>query len=88
LRIDQVMTTCLKYCLPLVSAMLAGAMLWTFVFPGGVVRKIMPTTTTKDQSRTVSVRSEGDSSGPTRLGSEIYLHRVITPSLSQNEKEN
>jgi NADH-quinone oxidoreductase subunit H len=43
LRIDQVMTTCLKYCLPLVSAMLAGAMLWTFVFPGGVVRKIMPT---------------------------------------------
>ncbi len=43
LRIDQVMTTCLKYCLPLVSVMLAGAMLWTFVFPGGVVRKIMPT---------------------------------------------
>ncbi len=42
LRIDQVMTTCLKYCLPLVSAMLAGAMLWTFIFPGGVVRKIMP----------------------------------------------
>ncbi len=43
LRIDQVMTTCLKYCLPLVSVMLAGAMLWTFVFPGGVVRKIMST---------------------------------------------
>jgi NADH-quinone oxidoreductase subunit H len=42
LRIDQVMTTCLKYCLPLVSAMLAGAMLWTFMFPGGVVRKIVP----------------------------------------------
>jgi NADH-quinone oxidoreductase subunit H len=85
LRIDQVMTTCLKYCLPLVSAMLAGAMLWTFVFPGGVVRKIMPATAIKepsptvsaitDQSRTVSVRSIGDSSGPTRPGSEIYLHK-------------
>jgi len=42
LRIDQVMTTCLKYCLPLVSAMLAGAMLWTFMFPRGVVCKIVP----------------------------------------------
>ena len=28
LRIDQVMTTCLKYCVPLASAMLLGAMLW------------------------------------------------------------
>jgi NADH-quinone oxidoreductase subunit H len=42
LRIDQVMTTCLKYCLPLVSIMLAGAMLWTFVFPGGLWRFIFP----------------------------------------------
>ena len=47
LRIDQVMTTCLKYCVPLASAMLAGAMLWTFLFPGGVVRNIMPTSIAK-----------------------------------------
>jgi NADH-quinone oxidoreductase subunit H len=33
LRIDQVMTTCLKYCLPLISIMFAGAMLWRFIFP-------------------------------------------------------
>ncbi len=38
LRIDQVMTTCLKYCVPLASIMLAGAMLWTFLFSGGVGR--------------------------------------------------
>jgi NADH-quinone oxidoreductase subunit H len=38
LRIDQVMTTCLKYCVPLASAMVAGAMLWTFLFAGGVGR--------------------------------------------------
>ncbi|MGW8256157.1 MAG: NADH-quinone oxidoreductase subunit NuoH [Thermoguttaceae bacterium] len=41
LRIDQVMTTCLKYCLPLASAMLAGAMLWSFCFPGGVTAWLM-----------------------------------------------
>ena len=37
LRIDQVMTTCLKYCVPLASAMLAGAVLWTYLCPGGLI---------------------------------------------------
>jgi NADH-quinone oxidoreductase subunit H len=37
LRIDQVMGTCLKYCVPLASAMLAGVMLWMYFFPGGLV---------------------------------------------------
>ena len=36
LRIDQVMTTCLKYCVPLASAMMAGAMLWCYFLPDGV----------------------------------------------------
>ena len=36
LRIDQVMTTCLKYCTPIAAAMFAGAMTWLWVFPGGV----------------------------------------------------
>ncbi|MCD4726452.1 MAG: NADH-quinone oxidoreductase subunit NuoH [Pirellulales bacterium] len=36
LRIDQVITTCLKYCVPIVSAMLAGVMLWCFFLPGGL----------------------------------------------------
>ena len=39
LRIDQVMTSCLKYCVPLASIMLAGVMLWTFAFPDGVILK-------------------------------------------------
>jgi NADH-quinone oxidoreductase subunit H len=34
LRIDQVMTTCLKYCLPLASIMLAGVLVWSFFLPG------------------------------------------------------
>jgi NADH-quinone oxidoreductase subunit H len=37
LRIDQVMTTCLKYCVPLGAAMLLGAMLWTYAFPEGLI---------------------------------------------------
>jgi NADH-quinone oxidoreductase subunit H len=35
LRIDQVMTTCLKYCIPLAAAAFLGAMLWTYLLPGG-----------------------------------------------------
>ena len=38
LRIDQVMTTCLKYCMPLAAVMFSGAMLWLYAFPGGVYR--------------------------------------------------
>jgi len=38
LRIDQVMTTCLKYCTPIAAAMFAGVMAWQLAFPGGVVR--------------------------------------------------
>ena len=34
LRIDQVMSTCLKYCLPLASIMLAGVLAWSFALPG------------------------------------------------------
>jgi NADH-quinone oxidoreductase subunit H len=37
LRIDQVMTTCLKYCVPLAAAMLVGATLWMYAFPGGLI---------------------------------------------------
>ncbi len=36
LRIDQVMTTCWKYCVPLAAAMFLGAMLWAYTFPGGL----------------------------------------------------
>ena len=42
LRIDQVMTTCLKYCVPLASAMFLGAMLWTYFLPGGVGLRTRP----------------------------------------------
>lgn len=41
LRIDQVMTTCLKYCIPLASILLVAAMIWTFYFP-----RVAPTVVT------------------------------------------
>jgi len=37
LRIDQVMATCWKYCVPLAAAMLLGAMLWSYAFPAGLL---------------------------------------------------
>lgn len=37
LRIDQVMTTCLKYCTPIAAFMFAGVMLWQLFLPGGLV---------------------------------------------------
>jgi len=37
LRIDQVMTTCLKYCTPIAAVMFLGAAVWTMYFPGGVL---------------------------------------------------
>jgi NADH-quinone oxidoreductase subunit H len=36
LRIDQVMTTCLKYCTPIAAVMFVGATLWTYFLPGGL----------------------------------------------------
>lgn len=36
LRIDQVMTMCLKYCTPIAAMMFLGAVVWTYTFPGGV----------------------------------------------------
>lgn len=36
LRIDQVMTTCLKYCTPIAAVMFLGAVLWTYLLPGGL----------------------------------------------------
>jgi NADH-quinone oxidoreductase subunit H len=36
LRIDQVMTTCLKYCTPIAAVMFIGATLWTYYLPGGL----------------------------------------------------
>lgn len=36
LRIDQVMTTCLKYCVPIAAVMFVGATLWQFALPGRV----------------------------------------------------
>ena len=40
LRIDQVLTMCLKYCIPLAAAMFVGVMLWLYAFPGGVFARL------------------------------------------------
>jgi NADH-quinone oxidoreductase subunit H len=43
LRIDQVMTMCLKYCIPLAAAMMLGVMLWQYAMPDGLIHHwLMP----------------------------------------------
>jgi NADH-quinone oxidoreductase subunit H len=37
LRIDQVMTTCLKYCTPLAAFAFLGSTLWAYLLPGGLI---------------------------------------------------
>ena len=56
LRIDQVMTTCLKYCVPLASIMLVGTMVSMFVLRGGFSRPSKPEETPVKQSQ----RTEND----------------------------
>jgi NADH-quinone oxidoreductase subunit H len=58
LRIDQVLTTCLKYCVPLASAMLAGVLVWCYFLPGGLWASILPV---PESPYTAAVR---ESSGP------------------------
>lgn len=53
LRVDQVMTTCLKYCVPLASAAFLGAMLWTVLLPGGLIPLGTPLGETPEGSRIV-----------------------------------
>lgn len=60
LRIDQVMTTCLKYCVPLVSAMMAGAMVWTFLLPNGLVAAWLRPAVTVERVETPSSSAEED----------------------------
>jgi NADH-quinone oxidoreductase subunit H len=42
LRIDQVMTTCLKYCTPLAAICFLGAAGWIYLLPGGLVLPSTP----------------------------------------------
>jgi NADH-quinone oxidoreductase subunit H len=42
LRIDQVMKTCLKYCVPLAAVMFLGVMVWMWFVPGGLVLQSPP----------------------------------------------
>jgi NADH-quinone oxidoreductase subunit H len=42
LRIDQVITTCLKYCVPIAAVAFLGATLWQYALPNGLVALVAP----------------------------------------------
>jgi NADH-quinone oxidoreductase subunit H len=54
LRIDQVMKTCLKYCTPIAAVMFVGAVLWTYEFPAGVLRKMSTPTPTETHDAAIN----------------------------------
>ena len=73
LRIDQVMTTCLKYCTPIAAVMFAGAMLWQLALPGGLVAGL---------ARPAGEVREGWLEGPGgRFASPVPAKRVATAGV-------
>lgn len=42
LRIDQVITVCLKYCVPIAAVCFLGATMWQFIWPNGLILKNSP----------------------------------------------
>ncbi len=60
LRIDQVMTTCLKYCVPMAAAMFLGAALWLYALPGGLGARLfaspMPLAAARSEARQPTIR--------------------------------
>jgi len=57
LRIDQVMTTCLKYCTPIAAVGFVGAVLWTYEFPAGVIHKLAVPSATESHEKAASANA-------------------------------
>lgn len=76
LRIDQVMTTCLKYCTPIAAVMFVGAMLWTLALPGGLFRGL---------GRPAGEIREGWLLGPGGMSLQVQKNGEAPPSSSRFE---
>lgn len=73
LRIDQVITLCLKYCVPLAAAMFVGTMLWTWALPGGL---LLP-------SRPLGLIAEGEAAVRAGRTTDIKTQRAPAPGAAQ-----
>jgi NADH-quinone oxidoreductase subunit H len=76
LRIDQVMTTCLKYCVPLASAAMLGAMLWLYFLPGGVLAQVRHSLRAAEQVQQNVSGSDGN----------LQANSVCLPILGEKEQ--
>jgi NADH-quinone oxidoreductase subunit H len=89
LRIDQVMTTCLKYCVPLASAMLAGVMLWCYFLPGGVIAEVryrMARGTEAVAEKAASSGTDSTRQSPPSPFATSREQQVVTSQHSENQK--
>jgi len=64
LRIDQVMTVCLKYCIPLAATTFCGAILWLYAFPRGVLFQKPGAASPPKPAASALAASELPASGP------------------------
>ncbi len=80
LRIDQVMTTCLKYCVPLASIMLVGTMVSIFAVHGGLSQPSKTDETPKQEKRT-EINLQFQISNPKSQNDEGYARRLASVSF-------
>jgi NADH-quinone oxidoreductase subunit H len=69
LRIDQVITTCLKYCVPIAAVCFLGATLWQYRWPAGVFLETPRSAYELRERWTATSRSDAATSAPDELAS-------------------
>jgi NADH-quinone oxidoreductase subunit H len=87
LRIDQVMTTCLKYCTPIAAAMFLGAAWWTYSLPGGLLPRPENLPLIFARPLAVSVDSPADVQAPLAENVELIPRPPTAPTQAAPAKE-
>jgi NADH-quinone oxidoreductase subunit H len=87
LRIDQVMTVCLKYCIPLAAAMFLGAMIYTYAFPHGMILRRPPAQTASvTDPRSHALRGNAPSATLCVAGGDVERRDGPVPTQSVGTK--
>jgi NADH-quinone oxidoreductase subunit H len=82
LRIDQVITTCLKYCVPIAAVAFLGATVWQYVIPDRVLFGILPA---GQRQYTVSEQWPTDGAAKPPLGRQLGNERQAAANQSADD---
>jgi NADH-quinone oxidoreductase subunit H len=95
LRIDQVITTCLKYCVPIASVALLGATWWQYEMPGRTLFGLLNVPQAAyhqrehwpEEAKTASDEQTAGDHGASRIGvASRAAQGTLTLALSQGER--